>query len=115
MAEYLEKCGNDGNTSEIDAKTPELLEKYRGYETLLAAFADTSAEESKEEIDPIQLQEAYVSIAEFVEGFDFDSAQNIIDMVSEYRIPEGSKDLFKQISSLVRTVNRDGLLMLLMG
>ncbi|MCR5762397.1 MAG: response regulator, partial [Treponema sp.] len=47
-AEYLEKCGNDMNESEIQAKTPELLSLYRSYKDRLASVVNVSLNIKKE-------------------------------------------------------------------
>ena len=108
-AEYLEKCGNDNWVEEIHDLTPELLELYRSYITRLSALSEDD-DSDKPEIDPEELEGAYASIKEFVSGSYFDSADDIMKMLEDYRIPEKYKQKHKDIKRLMAAVDRDGLL-----
>ena len=113
-AEYLEKCGNDNWIEEIIDLTPELLSLYRSYLTRLKALSDEDEEDmSKEEIDPTELEGAYASMKEFIEASYFDSADDIMKMLDDYRIPTEYKTKHKEIKRLLAAVDRDGLLSIL--
>lgn len=111
-AEYLEKCGNDNWIEEIHDLTPELLELYRSYNTKLSVLSEED-DSDKEEIDPKELEGAYASIKEFVSGSFFDSADDIMSMLEDYRIPDEYKAKHKEIKRLMAAVDRDGLLKVL--
>ncbi len=113
-AEYLEKCGNDNWIEEIYDLTPELLELYRSYLTRLKAISDDEEGDSdKPEIDPAELEGAYGSIKEFVSASYFDSADDIMKMLDDYKIPDEYKTKHKEIKRLMAAVDRDGLLNIL--
>ena len=113
-AEYLEKCGNDNWIEEIVDLTPELLSLYRSYLTRLRSISGEESEDvSKELIDASELESAYASIKEFVSGSYFDSADDIMKMLEDYRIPPEYKAKHKEVKRLMAAVDRDGLLKIL--
>ena len=111
-AAYLEKCGNRYDVDEIDMLTGDLLELYRSYLTKLAPLFE-SKDDDKPEIDPEELEGAFASIREFIEGSYFDSADDIMKMLEEYRIPQESKGKYREVKRLMAAVDRDGLLNIL--
>ena len=112
-AAFLEDCGNDGNIDKIIELTPELLELYRSYDLKFAPLFNEIEDESKPVISEEELENAYASMKEFVEGSFFDSADDIMNMLDDYRIPDKYKDKHKQVRRLLSAVDRDGLLKLL--
>ncbi len=114
-AAYLEKCGDAKDTAQIDALTPELLELYRSYKERLAVLdaPEDDAEDTREEILPEQLAEAYDGIREAAEAFDFDTADAIMEMLKEYRIPETEAERYEQVDAAVTGLDRDQLMELL--
>jgi CheY-like chemotaxis protein len=112
-AEYLEKCGNDNWIEEIIDLTPELLSLYRSYLSRLQSLMEEKEDDSRELIDAGELESAYASIKEFVSGSYFDSADDIMKMLEEYRIPDEYKAKHKEIKRLLAAVDRDGVLNIL--
>ncbi len=111
-AEFLEKCGNEKQVDEIHDLTPGLLELYRSYLSKLESLA-ADEDEGKEEIDEQELLGAYASIKEFVSASYFDSADDIMKMLDDYRIPDEYKEKHTEIKRLMAAVDRDGLLNIL--
>ena len=111
-AEYLEKCGNEKNIEEIRELTPQLLELYRSYLTKLELFEDDE-DENKPEIGVTELEGAYASIKEFVSASYFDSADDILKMLEDYRIPDECKKKHNEVKRLMSAVDRDALLNIL--
>ena len=111
-AEYLEKCGNEKNIDEIRELTPQLLELYRSYLTKLELFEDDE-DENKPEIGVTELEGAYASIKEFVSASYFDSADDILKMLEDYRIPDECKKKHNEVKRLMSAVDRDALLNIL--
>ena len=109
QAEYLEKCGNDNWVEEIHDLTPPLLELYRSYLSKLEPLVRED-DSGKEEIDVSMLEGAYLSMKEFVAASLFDSADDIMKMLDEYKIPEQYKDKHAEVKRLLAAVDRDGLL-----
>ncbi len=112
-AAYLEKCGNEENDSEIQEKTPQLLELYRSYNEKLAAINGDIDENSLPEIDEEELSGAFRDMKELLEAYDFDTADGIMNMLSEYRIPTAYKDKYDRVKELMAAVDRDALLEIL--
>ncbi len=113
-AKYLEECGNGHRIDEIKEQTAGLLELYRSYLTKLSPLSDEDPEnDDRPEIDPEELQGAFESIKEFVSGSYFDSADDIMKMLEEYKIPEDYKGKYQEVKRLLALVDRDGLLNIL--
>ena len=64
-------------------------------------------------IEPEELEGALKSLKEFVEGSYFDSADDVVAMMDDYRMPDDFKDKYKNIKRLLSAVDRDGLLEML--
>ncbi len=111
-AEYLENCGNNGNLADIEALTPPLLILYRSYlKKLEPLFAGDDS--GKELISSEELESAFASMKEFVSASYFDSADDIIQMLENYRIPDEQKKKYAEVKRLLSAVDRDGLLNIL--
>ena len=110
-AKYLEKCGDDENVSEIIKKTPPLLELYRSYKENLAPLCAESEDDSNKEEMPLeQYAEAVSNIKECIEAFDFDTADQIIAMMKDYKIPAEKKAHFEDLAEAISEVDRDKIL-----
>ncbi len=110
-AKYLEKCGDDENVSEIIKKTPPLLELYRSYKENLAPLCAESQDDSgKQEMTLEQYSEAINNIKECIEAFDFDTADQIVAMVKDYRIPAEKAEHFERLTAAISEVDRDKIL-----
>ena len=113
QAAYLETCGNEENAAGIAEKTPELLALYRSYEEKLSPLFPAEEKKDLPEISEEELEEAYAGLREFVDAFDFDSADRIMEMLAGYEIPYSQKDKYDKIGKCMAAVDRDGLLELL--
>ncbi len=112
-AAYLEQCGNEEAEDEIREKTPELLKTYRGLKEILDPLCK---EENRDDLPEIPEQEFYGALGdmkELLEAYDFDTADNIMTMLSEYKIPENCREKYEKIKELMAAVDRDALLTLL--
>ncbi len=112
-AAYLEKCGNEGNEDKIQSKTPKLLELYRSYKEKLFEVLGEKENADLPEISEEELKGAFSDMKELLEAYDFDTADGIMKMLSEYSIPDGYKDKYKKIVELMAAVDRDALIELL--
>ena len=112
MAAELEKAGDDLDREKIDAKTPQLLEMYRGfYDKLMPLEAgDEEDDPDRQEIDAGGLAEAYSAIREAVEAFDYDTADDVVKMLKEYKIPDEESEKFTRVCDLVTRLDRDALM-----
>lgn len=114
MAAHLERAGNEKNIEEIAQKTPALLESYRSYKEQIApAMADDKKNDERPEISIEELESAFQGMKEFIEASYFDSADDIMKMLADYKIPDEYEDKYKEIKKLLAAVDRDGLLRIL--
>ena len=112
-AKYLEKCGDEENEAEILEKTPALLELYRSYTKNLAPLCAESEDDfGKEEMPLEQYNEAVSNIGECVQAFDYDTADQIIEMMGDYKIPEEKKAHFAELCEAVSAVDQERILQL---
>ena len=114
LAAELETAGDADDRERIDQRTPDLLFLYRSFYDKLKDVHETTdadtADAAKEEIDPAQLTEAYGAIREAVTAFDYDTADEILQMLKDYRIPENGRERYERICDLVTRLDRDALL-----
>lgn len=111
LAAELEKKGDQEDLDGIHALNDEMLLACRSlYDKLKAVCEVGKPEEDGEMIDAGALAEAYAGIREAVEAFDFDTADEIIKMLSDYRMPDDHKDRFIRIRDLVIRLDRDSLM-----
>ncbi len=114
MAAFLEQCGDAGDIDVLRQKTPDLLTRYRSYKVGLSPL-DPSAEKQDDRplISLKRLQEALGTMREVVEAFDFDSADEIMKMLQEYRMPDDFQSSYKQLRTFLSNVDREQILKLL--
>lgn len=112
MARYLEEYGNAENIRETRQKTIMLMELYRKMAEAIGAYInkkDGNHERPVMELKP--LMEAFHTIYEFVEAFDFDSADSIMGMLDEYTVPEEYREATQKLKVLLIDVARDEIML----
>ncbi len=112
-AAYLEQCGDALRTEEILKKTPGLIKEYKKVVAAITAAMPKEDDSDKEELSDAMLKEAFQAIYESVSAFDFDSADNVMHELKNYRIPAEEKDLYEKVDTLLTQVDHDGLVELL--
>lgn len=114
-AAYLENCGNEQKADEIAERTPGLLSLYRSYQEKLAAVNPQADHEelAKPELPEEDFAEALMGMKEFIEAYDFDSADKIMKMLDGYKIGSPLREKYDKIKELMAAVDRDALLALL--
>ncbi len=113
MAAHLEECGNAEDEKEISEKTPQLLELFRSYNEKLSAINGDVNEDELPEIDIDELESAFGDVKELLEAYDFDTADGIMNMLAQYRVPEEYKEKFAKVKELMSAVDRDELIKIL--
>ncbi|MBQ3649792.1 MAG: response regulator [Treponema sp.] len=109
QAAYLEKCGDEKNDEEIQAKTPALLTLYRSYvEKLSPIYPRNSSQQDgessgKELIEEQKFSEAMSALREYAQSFDFNAADSIVQMLDGYEIPDSKKEFYEQIKQYIRS------------
>ncbi|MBE5825925.1 MAG: response regulator [Butyrivibrio sp.] len=112
MAAGLEEAGNAEDIHRIEEKTPQLLELYRSYKDKLSAACEPE-DDDKPEISKEELMGAFSDMKELLEAYDFDTADGIMSMLSDYRIPDDLSDKYNKVKELMAAVDRDGLMEIL--
>ena len=118
-AAWLEECGDRAKNgdqeavTQIENNTPALLKLYRSYYDKLTPLLQGAGDEDRR---PVISQDEYFdgmrAIREFVEAFDFDSADGVVTMLNDYRIPENEAEHFDEVKRLLSAVDREALLRL---
>lgn len=104
QAAYLEKCGDEKNEDEIAAKTPALLALYRSYkEKLSPLYPQDSSNKTRVLIEEQKFNEAMSAVKEYAQSFDFNAADNIVQMLDGYEIPDSKKEFYEQIKQYIRS------------
>ena len=91
LAANLEKAGDLGDTETLDRELATLLARYRKLAVELRPLKEQGDAEENDERPLITLQElreAYRTLSEFCENFDFDSVVHVVESLQLYRIPE---------------------------
>ena len=97
-AKRLEDAGNAGYIDEIKKDTPELLKLYRTYAEKLSPLIKVEVEDdSKPLIEPDALAEAYETLQEVAQTFDYDTLNFVIESLDEYRLPDTEREKFKSL------------------
>lgn len=109
-AAALEKAGNNLDIQMIQDRTDDMLEQYRGYQTLLAPYF---AEEEKEEKDPSDLpaidkdllKEILHTLSEAVTNLDLDQLEQSVQELGNYALEETHAALFKKLKTAVEELD----------
>ena len=109
-AAALEKAGNNLDIAMIQERTDDMLEQYRGYQTLLAPYF---MEEEKEEkapsdlpaIDKDLLKEILHTLSEAVTNLDLDQLEQSVQELSNYALEETHAALFKKLKTAVEELD----------
>ncbi len=121
-AAYLEKCGDEGNLLQIKSLTPHLLTDIKNLsEKIENFFRDIGVENGisikediqetdKPEIDEEMILSVYAGIREFVDAYDFRSAENMLGMLLNYQISSVEKEKIDKLYEMIRNVDHDGIM-----
>ena len=111
-AARLEQCGDAGDWDTILNELPELLADYRELcDAIKKAFDDAAG--TRPVVEKKDLDDAYEALYEFVEAFDFDSADNVMRLLSQYDMPKGEEQFYEDIRGLMAAVEREQILLLI--
>ena len=112
-AKYLEECGNREDIETITQRTGVLVSQYRGYRSRLEPLFTEEDTEERPVIEDKAWKEALSALSEFVEAFDFDSADSVMQMLNHYRIPVQNRKVYERLKSLLAEVARDDIMELI--
>ena len=109
-AEYLEKCGNEGNLEEIDKLTNECLSHFKTVSEKLVKRFNLDEEKQKESFDRDKLCELLSAMAEGAEAFDFDLVDRALEEGDSMEIPALFSEKWTKIKDAVYAVDREVLM-----
>lgn len=116
LAKSLEKAGDENDIASIDAKTLDLLTKYRAYKEKLHAHfrnLEMDMDKDKEEISKDDFLEFVSGLKGMADDFDFDALDEEMEEISNYKVPDCYKDLVKKLEKAVSAVDHDSILEIL--
>lgn len=106
LARRMEYAGNAGEIDEIRKETPGLLSLYRSYtEKLSALFSPLPEGEKRPLIEAEALEEAYGTLQEVIQSFDYDSTAFVLESLAEYSLPEEEKERYQAIKSAIKKLD----------
>ena len=109
-AEYLERCGNEGNLEEIKKRTDELLNDYTSLKSVLSFiytdYLDTDEKDSdtamqdlfREALRRETLMQFILDVREAADDFDFDRILDNIRLIKEYKLTDELKEELKRLN-----------------
>lgn len=103
----LENYGNEGNIDKIKELSPAMIVELESYIDKLSVLCPKIDESVKESISVSDLNNAYNDILECLEAFDFTIAENILNSLEKYKLPENEETFFKELSDCILFVKRD--------
>jgi chemotaxis protein histidine kinase CheA len=99
----MEDCGNAGDLETIQKETPALLEAYRSYKPILAAYGGAN-NASLEEKPTEELCELLDVLHEAADAFDLDSADAAMKKLEGCRLPERCQEQMNQLRAALADV-----------
>ncbi|MDD6194056.1 MAG: ATP-binding protein [Lachnospiraceae bacterium] len=84
----LERLGNQEDLTQLQLKTPTVLERYREYKTVLQSYGtvdDANLKDAPTEV----LVDILVKMRDAMDGFDTDGVDEAMAELEQYRMPEG--------------------------
>ncbi|MDD6305462.1 MAG: response regulator [Clostridiales bacterium] len=97
----MEQLGNAGEQEQIVQRTPEVLELYRSYKTVLAEYGKT---EGKEVVSREEMRSTLMRLHDAMSNFDLDEADNAMKVLETYAFPEDMQEMEEQLSAYVADV-----------
>ena len=105
FAARLEKAGEAGDADTLDKELPGLINGYRKLAADLEPLNEREDEDREDDrplISAAELEEAYRTLSEFCENFDYDSVVHVAGSLERYRIPE---DEATRVDAILKAVD----------
>jgi len=114
----LETAGRESNVDLIKNNTAEVLLKYEWFYEKLGEIFDNKTDDENDDrpfISDEDLKNSLSEMSELLEAFDFDTAKELFDSLSEYKMPDDFKDTYNKMKTKMAELDRDGVLALING
>jgi len=108
-AAELERAGNARDLEKIRSCTDEMLNQYRGYQTVLEPFflKKTKQQNKKTELLQDKLYEIFAGMHEALDILDFDKMELLIDEMEQYHFEDWQEELLGQLKDAVDEMDMD--------
>ena len=111
LAKMLEKAGNEGDVEIIRRETPRLLELYRSLGEPLAKLLGKGEANGDAAGRPLlpesEFADAMESIRELAGVYDYENVSVVMEMLSQYSIPEAHRDAYEKLRDGVNRCDWD--------
>ncbi|MBR4760484.1 MAG: response regulator [Lachnospiraceae bacterium] len=109
MAAVLENAASEKNLDEIDGLHDIFLSEWRNYKNRLSEVTgtDEGAGDHKEEISPQALEALYDMLTAAMDDLDIDGADEVINKLSAYQLPEKAASEFSRLKSAVTQLDAE--------
>ena len=111
-AKRLEQAAIDGKKSEIGTGTWGLIKVYREIGEALGTIF-RKEEENLPLMKTEEFDEAMRALCDFVTAFDYDGAEEVLDMVAKYEVPAERKELYAEVRKSLAAVDRGHIIKVL--
>lgn len=105
----MEQFGNEGKQQEIGQELPQLLKFYRSYKDKLSEFAKP-AQENKVHVSGEKIKQTLVRLHDAVDSFDLDAADDAMNELDSYELPEELKPMAEQLRIYVTDVEMENIM-----
>lgn len=106
----MEMAGREENIELISEKTDNIISEYRRILFEMdEIFGDSQDDEDKPEMTDKKLKRNLLDMLELVEAFDFSTASELFDSLSEYKLPSEFKESYIGLRGKFAEVDHDGI------
>ena len=112
----LEMAGKENDMDYISANTEEILFIYKYLYDRMNSFysavdekakEETVAEDNREPISESDLEDAFSALKELSQQMDYDGAKSVLDMLSEYKLPDESVSKVDELNKALKNFDWD--------
>lgn len=109
QAAELEKAGNARDTELLRERTDAMLERYRGYISVLEPFFKEEEKEEKERkaVSAEVLHGFFADMRDAIENLDMDRMEEVIRDMDEYGYNDWQKELYERLKEAVEDIDVD--------
>lgn len=109
LAKELESFGEEENLQALKEKTPIMLELYRSYKQILLPYIDKE-EASKKTISTDEWISYLQQIYQYVDTFDFDGVDRVMEQLDEYQVPACIQDQMQKLRICVADIAMEDIM-----
>lgn len=107
----LENLGNEENEEEIRKMFPETLKLFKSYKPVLEPYGK-SGNEQKKEVSKEQIQESLKKIANAMDEFDLDAADEALKELDTYKLPDVVEEKMDELRAFIADVAMEDVMQL---